>query len=119
MKLSFVPSIIAIAASALIAFGFYSWCRCEDMRLIVSICGGISLLLTGGAMLAVSIQQTRGTVNMRLTSGLFAFLLFVSNVIFCCITTFSMALYIIVNGLLLLTWSIAIYALARAYKSMA
>ena len=118
MKLNLFPSIIAIIASALVAFGLYSWCRFEDMRLLVTIFGGVSLLLTGGTMLALSAEKPRATVNLRVASGVFAFLLLVSNAIFCAVTTFSMALYVLINGFLLLAWIIVLYALIKAYQKL-
>lgn len=118
MKIHPFPSIIAIAASALIALGIYNWCQCEEMRLLTTICSGISLLLTGGTMLAFSAEQPRATVNIRVTSGVFAFLLLISNAIFCSIESFSATMYVIINGFLLLAWMIALYALIRAYKSL-
>lgn len=116
MKLNIVPSIIAFAISALIAYGLYSWCRDADMQMLLSIFGGISLLLTLGGMLAISFEDSRTTVNVRVLSGVFAFLVILSNAIFCCISSFSTPLYVIINGLLLLTWFISAYGVARAYK---
>ena len=113
MKIQVFPSIIAVAASALIAFGLYSWCRCEDMRLLIAIFGGISLMLTGGATFAASLQESRATVNAKVASGVFALLLIVSNAIFCAVTTFSVAFYVLINGLLLLLWLIILYAVMK------
>lgn len=118
MKLSFIPSIIAFAASALIAFGLYSWCHCENMQLLITIFGGISLLLTVGATFALSTQNSRSTVNIKVASGIFALLLLISNAIFCVLTAFSMASYVIINGVLLLAWFIIMYAIAKAYQNM-
>ena len=116
MKLNIVPSIIALAISALIAYGLYSWCRNADMQILLSIFGGVSMLLTFGSMLAISFKDSRTTVNVRVLSGVFAFLVILSNAIFCCISSFSTPLYVIINGLLLLTWFISAYGVARANK---
>ncbi len=113
MKIQVFPCIIAVVASILIAFGLYSWCRCEDMRLLVTILGGISLLLTGGATLAISMPQKRTTINVKVASGLFTLLLVISNVVFCAVTTFSIILYVFINGLLLLVWLMSLYAITK------
>lgn len=118
MKLKIFPCIIAVLASALIAFGLYSWCRCEEMRWLVTIFGGISLLLTIGATMSVTMPEVRATVNLRIASGIFAVLLAISNAIFCAVESFYIALYVIVNGLLLLVWLITLYAITRAYQNM-
>lgn len=116
MKLNIVPSIIAFAISALIAYGLYSWCRNADMQILLSIFGGVSMLLTFGSMLAISFEDSRTTVNVRVLSGVFAFLVILSNAIFCCISSFSTPLYVIINGLLMLIWFLSAYGVTRANK---
>lgn len=116
MKLNIVPSIIALAISALIAYGLYSWCRNADMQILLSIFGGVSMLLTFGSMLAISFEDSRTTVNVRVLSGVFAFLVILSNAIFCCISSFSTPLYVIINGLLMLIWFLSAYGVTRANK---
>ena len=116
MKLNIVPSIVALAISALIAYGLYSWCRDVDMQMLLSIFGGISLLLTLGGMLAISFEDSRTTVNFRVLSGVFALLIVLSNAIFCCISSFSTPLYVIINGMLMLIWFLSAYGVTRANK---
>ena len=116
MKLQLVPSILVLAVSALIAFGFYSWCQQESMNLLVGIFGGISLCLTFGATFAVSMERTRTTVNTRVLSGVFALLVLISNIVFCCVPAFSPILYVIVNGSILILWLSLYYAISRAMK---
>ena len=116
MRLNIVPSIIALAISALIAYGLYSWCRNADMQILLSIFGGVSMLLTFGSMLAISFEDSRTTVNVRVLSGVFAFLVILSNAIFCCISSFSTPLYVIINGMLMLIWFLSAYGVTRANK---
>ena len=116
MKIKLVPGVLVFAASALIALGFYSWCRQESLNLLVAIFGGISLCLSFGSTFAVSMEQSRTTVNIRVLSGVFALLLLISNIVFCCVPTFSPILYVIVNGLILLTWLSLCYAINHAMK---
>lgn len=116
MKLNIVPSIIALAISALIAYGLYSWCRNADMQILLSIFGGVSMLLTFGSMLAISFEDSRTTVNVRVLSGVFALLIVLSNAIFCRISSFSTPLYVIINGMLMLIWFLSAYGVTRANK---
>lgn len=116
MKLNIVPSIIALAISALIAYGLYSWCRNADMQILLSIFGGVSMLLTFGSMLAISFEDSRITVNFRVLSGVFALLIVLSNAIFCCVSSFSTPLYVIINGMLMLIWFLSAYGVTRANK---
>lgn len=113
MKLNLIPCIIALAASALVAFGLYSWCRAEEMNLLIAIFGGVSMVLTSGAMIGVSFTHGRTSVNVKMLSGITSGLILISNVIFCCLNSFSYAVYINTNGLLLLIWLLAVYGIAK------
>ncbi len=113
MKVNIVSAIIALVTSTLIAFGLYSFCRYADMQWLVTIFGGISIFLTLGTTIAVSFTQPRTSVNAKVVSGISALLLLISNIVFCCLTAFSMPLYVIINGLLILLWFILTYAFAR------
>lgn len=114
MKVHSIPALIALAISALVAFGFYSFCRCADMQWWVAIGGGVGLFLTLGTALAVSFTTSRTSTNAKVVSGIGAVLLLISNGVFCCLTSFSLAWYIILNGLLLLLWVILLYAIVKA-----
>ena len=116
MKIQLVPSVLVFAASALIAYGFYSWCQQENMNLLVAVFGGISLCLILGATFAVSMERTRTTVNTRVLSGIFALLVLISNIVFCCVPAFSPISYVIVNGFILILWLSLYYAISRAMK---
>lgn len=116
MKLSVVPSIIAFAISSLIAYGLYNWCQDADMKLLLSIFGGCSMLLTFWGTLAISFEESRTTVNIRVLSGVFALLMVVSNAVFCCVSSFTAPLYIIINGILILVWLISVYGIKGGNK---
>jgi len=116
MKLNLIPCIIAVLASALIAFGLYSWCRMEEMSLLVAIFGGISMVLTFGSTIGVSFEDDRTSVNIKTLSGISAGILLIANIVFCCISSFSVAGYVITNGVLLLIWLLAVYGVVKAGK---
>lgn len=118
MKLNFIPCIIAVAICALIVFGMYTWCRMEEMHLLVTIVSGIGLLLTFGTLFAVSFPSSRTSINIKVTSGVFAGIILITNIVFCCISSFSQPLYIILNGFLLLSWILSVYGIARANKEV-
>jgi len=114
MKLNIIPSIIALAASALFAYGIYSWCHYTDLNLLVSIMGGICIALTAGACLGVSLPNSRTSLNVKVLSGVFAAVFIIINVIFCCIESFAAPAYIIINGILLLIWLLGAYFISKA-----
>ena len=116
MKLNIIPCIIAIAICALIVFGMYTWCRMEEMRLLVTVVSGIGLLLTLVTLFGVRFQSSRTSVNIKVTSGIFAGLILITNIVLCYVSSFSHTLYIILNGFLLLGWLLIVYGIARANK---
>lgn len=118
MKLNVIPCIIAMAVCAFIVFGMYTWCRMEEMRLLVTIVSSISLLLTLGTTLAVDFPSSRTSINIKVTSGIFTGVILTTNIVFCCLSSFSQTLYIILNGFLLLGWLLIVYGIAIANKEV-
>lgn len=114
MKLNLIPCILVLAVSLLIAFGFYSWCRCEENNILVAVFGGVSIMLALGATFGATFQDSRKSVNVNVLSGLNACALLVSNIVFCCISSFSVAAYVIVNGILFVMWLAMVYGVVKA-----
>jgi hypothetical protein len=112
MKLNFVQTIIAIAVSALIAYGFYTFHDSEN-KILLSAGSFIFLSLTLVLSIGVNFDQSRTTANNRVVSGVFFGIAFISNFIFNFLS-FSEASYIIINGILLLIYALIIYSIARA-----
>lgn len=114
MKIKVIPTILSVAISALIAYGLFSWCHHEDHRLLVAIFGGVSMLATIWGTMGFSLDESRMSVNIKITSAVFAFILLISNIVFCCLDSFSQPLYIIVNAALLLIWFVIVYAVSQS-----
>ena len=117
MKCNAIPTIIAVALSALMAYALYSWCKMTDSNLLVSIVGGVTLCCTLVTTLGISIERSRTSANIKVISGVFSVLFIVSNIIFCCVTSFAYPLYIILNGFLLLIWILIVYSIHRALSN--
>lgn len=113
MKIKIIPCIAAIILSGLVAFGFYTWCRCDSMNLLIAIAGGAVLLLTSCATLGISLSDSKMSINVKVLSGIFTCLFLVINIIFCCLTSFSIPLYAIINGVLLVVWLLISYGIAK------
>lgn len=113
MKIKIIPCIAAIVLSALVAFGFYTWCRCESMSLLLTIAGGSVLLLTSCTTLGVTLSDNKMNINVKVLSGIFTCLFLVINIIFCCLASFSIPLYAIINGILLVVWLLITYSIAK------
>ncbi len=113
MKFNFLTTIIAILAACLAAFGLYEWCHMANAKMLVACLGGISLCATLVTTLGISLTRTRTSINMKVLSGIFAILFLISNCIFCSLHSFSIAQYIIPNGLLLLIWILVTYSISK------
>lgn len=117
MKFNMILTTIAVAISALIAYALYSWCKMDEAQLLVAIFGGVTLCCTITTTLGISFEKSRTSANIKVVSGVFSVLFLVSNIIFCCVTSFAYPLYIILNGFLLLIWILIVYSIHRALSN--
>jgi hypothetical protein len=112
MKLNFVPTIIAIALSALIAYGLYSFHDSEN-KILLSLGSFVFLVTTLVIAIGVNFEQPRTTTNIRVVSGIFFVIALASNLIFS-FFTFSTPSYLITNGILLLIFALIAYSINKA-----
>ena len=112
MKIDFIKTLIAIAVSLLIAYGLYSFHESENKILLSAgsfVFLAITLILTIGA----SFELPRTTTNVKVVSGIFFAIAFISNLIFTFIS-FSVPSYVITNGILLLVFVLIAYSILKA-----
>ena len=102
MKINFVQTIIAIAVSLLIAYGFYSFHDSEN-KILLSAGSFVFLAITLILTIGTSFELPRTTTNVRVVSGIFFAVALISNLIFTFIA-FSIPSYVITNGILLLVF---------------
>lgn len=112
MKINFVQTVIAIAVSALITYGFYSFHSGEN-QILLSIGSFVFLSVTLVLSIGVNFEQSRTTKNIRVVSGIFFIVALISNLIFNFLK-FSEPSYIIINGILILVYVLISYSINRA-----
>ena len=112
MKLNIVQTTIAIAFSLLIAYGLFCFHDSEN-KILLSLGSFIFLATTLVITIGVNFEQSRTTTNVRVVSGIFFGIAFVSNLIFS-FFAFSTPSYIITNGILLLIYSLIVYSIDNA-----
>ncbi len=112
MKINLVQTIIAIAVSALIAYGLYHFHDNEN-QILLSIGSFVFLSVTLALSLGVSFEQSRTTTNIRVVSGIFFAVALISNLIFNFLN-FSTPSYVITNGILLLVFVLIVYSVNKA-----
>jgi hypothetical protein len=112
MKINFVTTIIALAISLLITYGFYSLHGSVNNMVL---CGGSFVFLAATLILTIgtSFELPRTTTNIRVVSGIFFVIALLSNLIFTFIN-FSTPSYTIINGILLLVFVLIVYSINRA-----
>ena len=103
MKLDVVKSLIAVAISALLAYACYEICDYEHVQWVISAGAFVSIGIPMLLALGVSSQQERSSVMLKTPSWVFLLIEMVSNGVFV-FFDFSVPVYIIVNGLILLTF---------------
>ena len=113
MKVKVVPTIIALGISALLAYALYTICHTEGNELLLSICGGLCLMLPLVTCLGVRFEPSRTSANVAVIGAVFFILLLVSNAIFA-YSHFETHSYVIVNGILLLLFLLITYYVAKA-----
>lgn len=113
MKINPIPTIIAAAISALLAYALYALCHAQGQELLLALGGFICSFLTLGTCFGVRFEQGRTSVNTAVVGWVFFFIMLISNAIFAFVH-FSAPVYVITNGILLLTLIGITYAIAQA-----
>jgi len=115
MKLDIVKTIIAVTASALIAYGMYTWCVSnKEVLLSVISFTEISILLISA--LSLKVQWLRSMANVKIVSWIFFISVLTMNIIFSR-NDFSTPAFIISNGCVLLFFLLIVYSLTKANKN--
>jgi len=112
MKLKLVPALIALAIAALIAFAMYSFTTGLNKQLI-ALGSFLFVAVTLFSAIGVSYDHKRTGTNIRALAMVFFFIALISNIGFVYFS-FSQALYIITNGILLLVFILISYTIAAA-----
>ena len=103
MKLDVVKSLMAVAICALLAYACYEICNYERIQWVIAAGAFVSIGIPMMLALGVSSQQERSSVMLKTLSWVFLLIEMVSNGMFV-FFDFSVPVYIIVNGLILLTF---------------
>ncbi len=112
MKLDPIKTSIAIAVSALIAYGFYTLNTSVNKNLVTV---GSFIFLTTTLILTIGARFTlpRTTTMAKTLSAIFFLTALASNLIFS-FAIFKDALYIIINGILFLIYLLIYYLIGQA-----
>jgi hypothetical protein len=115
MKIDPVMLIVSLSISALIAFGFYTANQGEIYLWLITIGSAFLCFITLSGILAVSFDVKGGSGNYKIVSALFFIITLISNIIFNFLN-FTLAPYIIINGILFLLFITIEYAIIKALR---
>lgn len=112
MKFNIVQTLFALAISGLIGYGFYHFNQGE-LKLFLGTGSFIFLSLTLIPTIGINFILPRTTRVIKTVSGVFFLLAFISSLIFSYIN-FSVPGYVIINGILILLFTLLAYSIQRA-----
>lgn len=111
MKIDYIKTIIALAISVLIAYGFFSFHHSENSQLLV-FTSFIELFVSSFFVLGLRFSLNRTTINVRTVASIFFIVFMATNVAFSFLT-FPKQLYVIINGILILTGMLIVYSIIK------
>ena len=114
MKIKLFPAIITLALSTLFAYGLFALGNNDEHKLLIAISGGVSLFLTLGTIVGISLDNKRASANIKTLSAVFAIAVIIANSVFSSITNASMSLFIIICCVIILLWALLVYLIATA-----
>lgn len=112
MKVKFIPALVAVLISALIAYGLWNFHN-FDNKILLSVGGFVFCAVTLFCAFGVNFELPRTTTNIRFLSITFFVIALISNLIFCFVN-FAVPFYIILNGILLLIFILIVYSITKA-----
>ena len=113
MKIDFINALVALAVSALLAWGAYSMTSVESLKTLVAIVSFVALAASSMCAIAIKTGEQRSSVVNRATSGAFFIFLIILNGAFT-FFDFSRPLYVILNALTLLVMLLVNRSVARS-----
>jgi hypothetical protein len=115
MNINPVMLIVSLAVSALIGFGFYTANQGEVYHWLITVGSAFLCFISLSGILAVSFDVRGGTGNYKIVSALFFIIMLISSIIFNFLN-FTLASYIIINGILFLLFVTIEYAIIKALR---
>lgn len=112
MKIDFVRTIIAIAISCLVAYGFYTICEYNNLRWLLTVVSGVMLSLFLIFTIGIRVKAERTAVMISILSIVLFCVCGIVNFVFA-FFDFNKPLFIITNGMLLLIYTLIINSMYK------
>lgn len=112
MKIDVVKGLISIAIGALLAYACYEICNYEALKWVITLGAFITISVPAFMALGISSKQERSAVVLAILSWTILFVEIVANSIFV-FFDFSVPLYVVVNGVMLLLYTCIYYSIYK------
>lgn len=112
MKIDIVKSLIVVLLTALITYGLYSVSDYDTVRWWLTGVSAAVLAISGVLTFGVSFEGERSSAMFKVLSGIMFFVFLFANLTFA-FFEFSLPLYIILNGVMLLVYALAGVSIVR------
>lgn len=112
MKLDVVKSLIAVAISALMAYACYEICDYDRVRWVVTIGAFLTSGITSVFSLGITLEQVRSSTMLKALAWVILIVEIITNGIFV-FFDFSVPVYVIINGLILLIFALIYNSIYR------
>lgn len=114
MKINYVYGVIAVGICALLSYAVYTISKSMD-RDILTLCSFVALIIPLFCAMGLKVEEAERTnINLKVLATVFFVLTLICNMIFAFCISFSIPLYIILNGLLVLIFVLIYYSIYRA-----
>ena len=112
MKVDFVKSLIALVISTLLAYACYEICDYEQVKWVITMGAFVTIGVPMMLALGISSQQDHSSIMFKTLSVCVLFLEITSNGVFL-FFDFSIPIYVIINGLILLMFVLVYNSIYR------
>lgn len=115
MKFDLIKSIIILCIAALFGYALYTICDVDSLRWLLTCVGAGVFAIEAVMTFGISLNEERKSIMFNTLSGLVLFATLAMNFIFA-FFEFSIPLFVILNGLLLLVYAMSAVSIYRTQK---
>lgn len=115
MKIDFIKTLIAVGISALLAYACYEICKFESVQWVITVGTFVTIVIPCVLSLGVSSKEERLAVMLKTLSSIILTVEIIANFIFV-FFDFSVPVYVIINGLLLLVFALTYNSMYKSHK---
>lgn len=114
MRIDIVKSLIALAISALLAYACYEICDFNNLRWFITLGSFVTILIPLLLAMGITSKDKRGGLSLKFLSWIVASIEIAANAFFV-FFDFSVPVYIIINGLILVLFALIYHSIYNTH----